>query len=73
MQESGGMQEEYIFLEEYYVLKIRKSGEGVEGEVLMRDFTSPGHAAHLFAAPRQETPEALEAWAQQALRAYREG
>nr|WP_245247244.1 MULTISPECIES: hypothetical protein [unclassified Paenibacillus] len=60
-------------MEEHYILKFRKSGEGVEGEVLMRDWTSPGKATHLFEAPRQETPEELQAWAQQAIRAYREG
>lgn len=65
--------EEHIHLEEHYLLKVRTSPEGVEGEVLMRDLTSPGQATHLFEAPRQETQEELKAWAQQALRAYREG
>lgn len=73
MQQNKGFQEEHIYLEEHFILKIRTSAEGIEGEVLMRDLTNPGQATHLFEAPRQETPEELKAWAQQALRAYREG
>ncbi|CAG7650998.1 hypothetical protein ACFQI7_21560 [Paenibacillus allorhizosphaerae] len=65
--------DDYIMLEKDYILRLREGSSGVEGDVIMLDAKKPGQGTHLFDAPAQDTPEALAAWARQALRAYREG
>ncbi|MFN0223399.1 hypothetical protein [Paenibacillus sp. KR2-11] len=62
-----------VELEKDYILKLYAEGEGVKGEVVMRDLNSPGAGTHLFDVPCQKTEEEAETWASMALRAIREG
>lgn len=66
-------EEDYIYLEEDYLLRVLPHIEGVAGEVIMRDRNRKDRGTHLFDVPGMYGAEALKDWAMQALRAYREG
>ncbi|MCP3775081.1 hypothetical protein NLX71_17550 [Paenibacillus sp. MZ04-78.2] len=74
MDQDQHSKEAELFLQPYYLLRIRSDSGGTSGEVWLRDNAGHGgDGTHLFNVPRQESAEELKRWAERAIRAYEEG
>lgn len=73
MNQDQQFEEAELFLQPYYLLRLRSESGGASGEVWLRNKEGYGADTHLFNVPKQESAEELKRWAERAVRAYEEG